>query len=301
MSAYGSMEDNMVKKKASIRIFLLFVVPAMFIWITVVLIPFIYGLFITFTNWNGLSIDYNFIGFENYKSVFSDSTFIDSLKKTFVYSFASVIFSNLLGLAIAIVLTGKIKGQNLFRMGFFTPNIIGGIILGYIWNFIFAFALTSFGRMSGIAFLEKSFLTDPKKAMIALIIVTTWQMSGYLMVIYIAGLINVPMDVLEAAEIDGAGWWKKIRYIKLPMIRSSITICVFLTITRTFMAFDINLSLTAGGPYKSTEMISYKIYQTAFSNMKFGLGQAQAVVLFVIVAIISIIQVTLSRRGEVEA
>lgn len=301
MSAYGNMEDKMAKKKASIRIFLLFVLPAMFIWITVVLIPFIYGLFITLTDWNGLSIDYNIIGFDNYKSVLLDNSFIDSLKKTFVYSFSSVIFSNLLGLAIALILTGKIKAQNLFRMGFFTPNIIGGIILGYIWNFIFAFALTSFGRTSGIEFFEKSFLTDPKKAMMALIIVTTWQMSGYLMVIYIAGLVNVPMDVLEAAEIDGAGLWRKIRYIKLPMIRSSITICVFLTITRTFMAFDINLSLTAGGPYKTTEMISYKIYQTAFSNMKFGLGQAQAVVLFIIVAVVSTIQVTLSRRGEIEA
>lgn len=301
MSAYIYMEDNMVKKKANIRIFMLFVLPAMFIWMTVVLIPFIYGLFITLTDWNGLSIDYNIIGFDNYKSVFSDNAFIDSLKKTFIYSFSSVILSNLIGLAIALALTGKIKAQNLFRMGFFTPNIIGGIILGYIWNFIFAFALTSFGQSSGWEFFQKSFLTEPKKAMLAMIIVTTWQMSGYLMVIYIAGLINVPKDVIEAAEIDGAGSWNKIRYIKLPMIRNSVAICIFLTITRTFMAFDINLSLTAGGPYKSTEMISYKIYQTAFSNMKFGLGQAQAVVLFIIVAIVSLLQVTITRRGEVEA
>ena len=291
----------MIKKKASIRVFLLFVIPAMLIWITVVLVPFIYGLIITLTDWNGLSIDYNFIGFDNYKAVFSDNAFIGSLKKTFIYSFSSVIFSNILGLAIALALTGKVKGKNLMRMGFFTPNIIGGIILGYIWNFIFAFALTSFGKLSGWGFFEKSFLTDPKKAMLAMIIVTTWQMSGYLMVIYIAGLINVPKDILEAAEIDGAGTWNKIRFVKLPMIRNSITICVFLTITRTFMAFDINLSLTAGGPYKSTEMISYKIYQTAFSNMKFGLGQAQAVILFIIVAVVSILQVTMSRKGEVEA
>jgi raffinose/stachyose/melibiose transport system permease protein len=295
------VEDNMIKKKASIRVFLLFVIPAMLIWITVVLVPFIYGLIITLTDWNGLSIDYNFIGFDNYKAVFSDNAFIGSLKKTFIYSFSSVIFSNILGLAIALALTGKVKGKNLMRMGFFTPNIIGGIILGYIWNFIFAFALTSFGKLSGWGFFEKSFLTDPKKAMLAMIIVTTWQMSGYLMVIYIAGLINVPKDILEAAEIDGAGTWNKIRFVKLPMIRNSITICVFLTITRTFMAFDINLSLTAGGPYKSTEMISYKIYQTAFSNMKFGLGQAQAVILFIIVAVVSILQVTISRKGEVEA
>lgn len=291
----------MVKKKANIRLFILFVVPAMFVWITVVLIPFLYGLFITFTDWNGLSVDYNMIGFDNYIAVFSDSSFIASLKKTFIYSFSSVIFSNILGLAIALALTGKIKGKGIFRMGFFTPNIIGGIILGYIWNFIFAFALTSFGDTIGWELFEKSFLTDPNKAMLALIIVTTWQMSGYLMVIYIAGLINVPNDVVEAAEIDGAGMWNKIRHIKIPMIRNSMAICIFLTITRTFMAFDINLSLTAGGPYKSTEMISYKIYQTAFSNMRFGLGQAQAVVLFIIVAIVSLIQVSITRKGGVEA
>ena len=291
----------MVRKKANIRIFMLFVVPAMFIWATVVLIPFLYGLIITFTDWNGLSVTYNFIGLDNYKAIFTDSNFLNSLKKTFIYSFSSVIFSNLLGLAIALALTGKIKGQNLFRMGFFTPNIIGGIILGYIWNFIFSYVLTSFGKITGWEFFEKSFLTDPKKAMLAMIIVTTWQMSGYLMVIYIAGLINIPKDILEAADIDGAGVWNKIRFIKLPMIRNSITICIFLTIVRTFMAFDINLALTAGGPYKSTEMISYKIYQTAFSNMKFGLGQAQAVILFIIVAIVSTAQVVLTRKGEVEA
>jgi len=172
--------------------------------------------------------------------------------------------------------------------------------LGYIWNFIFSFALTSLGKTMGIELFAKSWLTDPVKALLALIIVTTWQISGYLMVIYIAGLINVPKDILEAAEIDGASIWQKIRFVKLPMIRNSITICVFLTITRAFMAFDINLSLTAGGPYKSTEMISYKIYQTAFSNMKFGLGQAQAVILFIIVAVISVLQVSISRKGVVE-
>lgn len=291
----------MVKKKANIRLFILFVVPAMFIWVTVVLIPFLYGLVITLTDWNGMSMDYSFIGFSNYISVFTDQSFIDSLGKTFIYAVSCVILSNLLGLAIALALSSNLKGQGLFRTGFFTPNIIGGIILGYIWSFIFSFVLTSLGDKTGIDFLAKSWLTSPDKALLAMIIVTTWQMSGYLMVIYVAGLVNVPKDILEAAEIDGASIWHKIRYIKIPMIRNSITICVFLTITRTFMAFDINLSLTGGGPYKSTEMISYKIYQTAFSNMKFGLGQAQAVILFVIVAIIALIQVSISRKGEVEA
>lgn len=290
----------MYKKKANIRLFTLFVIPAMFIWITVVLIPFLYGLVITFTDWNGMAMDYNFIGFDNYVAVFLDKNFINSLGKTFVYAFCCVILSNLLGLALALALTSGIKWQGFFRTGFFTPNIIGGIILGYIWNFIFSFALTSLGKTMGIELFAKSWLTDPVKALLALIIVTTWQISGYLMVIYIAGLINVPKDILEAAEIDGASIWQKIRFVKLPMIRNSITICVFLTITRAFMAFDINLSLTAGGPYKSTEMISYKIYQTAFSNMKFGLGQAQAVILFIIVAVISVLQVSISRKGVVE-
>ncbi|MBO6241755.1 MAG: sugar ABC transporter permease [Butyrivibrio sp.] len=289
------------KKVTSIKEFLLFGFPSFFIWFSVVIIPFVYGLFITFTDWNGLSQDINFIGIENYKNILTDSAFLGAFWKTVVYALFTVILSNLIGFILALVVTSGIKGQNLFRTGFFTPNIIGGIILGYIWNFIFSFGLTKLGEFTGISWMQTSWLTNPVRALMALIIVSAWQMSGYLMVIYIAGLTAVPADLMEAARVDGATVFQTVMQIKIPMIRGTTAICVFLAISRCFMSFDTNLSLTAGGPYKSTELIAYKIYQTAFTSMDFGVGQAQAIILFVIVSVISLLQVYFTRRGRVDA
>ncbi len=289
------------KKVTSIKEFLLFGFPSFFIWFSVVIIPFVYGLFITFTDWNGLSQEINFIGIENYKNILTDSAFLGAFWKTVVYALFTVILSNLIGFILALVVTSGIKGQNLFRTGFFTPNIIGGIILGYIWNFIFSFGLTKLGEFTGISWMQTSWLTNPVRALMALIIVSAWQMSGYLMVIYIAGLTAVPADLMEAARVDGATVFQTVMQIKIPMIRGTTAICVFLAISRCFMSFDTNLSLTAGGPYKSTELIAYKIYQTAFTSMDFGVGQAQAIILFVIVSVISLLQVYFTRRGRVDA
>ncbi|MBU9735624.1 carbohydrate ABC transporter permease [Diplocloster agilis] len=291
---------NATKKIKNLRLFALFVVPSVFIWMTVVIIPLLYGVAITFTDWNGLSMDIHFIGIKNYIAVFRDTAFLTSMLKTVLYVFLSVLGSNLIAFLLALAVTSGMKGQSLFRTGFFTPNIIGGIILGYIWNFIFSYAITGIGERMGIEGLSTSMLTHPTKALTALIIVTIWQMSGYLMVIYIAGLTNVSQELIEAARIDGASPWQIVRNVKFPLIRNSVTICIFLSITRTFMSFDLNLSLTSGGPYKSTELIAYKIYQTAFSSMEFGKGQAQALVLFVIVVTVSLLQVYFTRRGAVE-
>lgn len=285
------------KNKQSILQFVGFGLPASFIWLAVVIIPFLYGIGITFTDWNGLSMDINFVGFENYAAVFSDSTFVSAFLKTVVYVFFTVIASNVIAFFLALAVTSGIKGQGLFRTGFFTPNIIGGIILGYIWNFIFSYAITDLGKSLGVEWLSTSWLTNPTRALAALIIVSSWQLSGYLMVIYIAGLTNIPSELMEAGQIDGANAWQVIKHIKIPLVTNSITICTFLAISRSFMSFDMNLSLTAGGPYKSTELIAYKIYQTAFTSMEFGKGQAQAIVLFVIVAVISLLQVYLTRKG----
>ena len=271
-----------------------FGLPATLIWAAVVIIPFLYGIGITFTDWNGLSLDINL---KNYKTVFSDPTFLSAFLKTVIYVLFTVIVSNVVGFFLALVVTSGIRFQGLFRTGFFTPNIIGGIILGYIWNFIFSYAITSVGKTMGIESLSTSWLTDPTKALAALIIVSSWQLSGYLMVIYIAGLTNISGELLESAQIDGATGWQVIKNIKVPLVRNSITICTFLAISRSFMSFDMNLSLTAGGPYKSTELIAYKIYQTAFTSMEFGKGQAQAIVLFVIVAAISLLQVYFTNKG----
>lgn len=291
----------MRKSSKKIKLFCEFVVPPMLIWSVIVLIPMFYGIYLTFTDWNGLSSKFSLIGFQNYVDVFTDVTFLSSLGKTFLYVIAVVLLSNVLGILLAVLLTNGIKGQSIFRTCFFASNMIGGIIMGYIWQYIFSFALTRFGKDLGIPFLKTSWLTSPGTALWALIIVTVWQMSGYLMVIYIAGITNIPSDVLEAARIDGATGWQVFRFIKLPMIGSSITICTFIAISKAFMSFDVNLALTAGGPYKSTELMAFKIYQTAFSNFQYGKGQAEAVVLFVIVAVISTIQVRLTRSKEVEA
>lgn len=287
------------KKRKNARLFCEFVVPPMLIWALVVIVPLVYGLYLTLTDWNGLSSAYNIIGFQNYADVFSDSTFLDSLLKTFIYVFFVVVLSNVLGIILALLLTAGIRMQSIFRTCFFASNMIGGIVMGYIWNYIFSFAMTKIGEMTSIGILETSWLTNPVMAMVALIVVTVWQLSGYLMVIYVAGFSNIPSEVLEAARIDGTNSWQLFRMIKLPMIMSSVTICTFMAISKAFMSFDVNLSLTGGGPFKSTELLALKIYQTAFSNFEYGKGQAEAVVLFVIVAIISIIQVTISKRKEV--
>ncbi len=291
----------MKKKKNEIRLFCEFVIPPMLIWALVVVVPLIYGVYLTFTNWNGLSPDFDLVGFTNYVAIFTDQTFLTSLGKTFIYVFFVVILSNLLGLALALLLTYGIKLQGMFRACFFAANMIGGIVMGYIWNYIFSFALTKVGDATGITALQTSMLTKPTTAMIALIIVAVWQLSGYLMVIYVAGLTNVSKDMLEAARIDGTSSWQLLRYIKIPMIRSSVTICVFMAISRAFMSFDVNLTLTAGGPFKSTELLALKIYQTAFSNFDYGKGQAEALVLFIIAAIVSLVQVNVSKKGEVQA
>ncbi|MCR5670903.1 MAG: sugar ABC transporter permease [Butyrivibrio sp.] len=289
------------KTLQNVREFALFGLPSTFIWFSVVIVPFAYGLWITFTDWNGLAMKINYIGLENYRHILTDPAFMGAFWKTVVYALFTVLLSNLLGFILALVVTSGIKGQNLFRTGFFTPNIIGGIILGYIWNFIFTFGITKLGELTGIGWLETSWLTNPVRALIALIIVSAWQMSGYLMVIYIAGLTAVPSELMEAAKVDGATGLQTVVQVKLPMIRGTIAICVFLAISRCFMSFDTNLSLTAGGPYKSTELIAYKIYQTAFTSMDFGEGQAQAIILFIIVSVISLLQVYFTRKGRVDA
>ena len=289
--------NKKTKKLKSVLQFAGFGLPSFFIWLTVIIIPFIYGIWITFTDWNGLALDIHYVGFDNYIAVFTDATFLTAFVKTLIYAVFTVLASNVIGFLLALAVTGGIKGQSLFRTGFFTPNIIGGIILGYIWNFIFSYAFTAVGKTLGIGWMSTSWLTNPTRALIALIVVSAWQMSGYLMVIYIAGLTNISSEMIEAAKVDGATGWQVVKSVKIPLIRNTIAICVFLSISRAFMSFDTNLSLTAGGPYKSTELIAYKIYQTAFTSMEFGKGQAQALVLFVIVAVISLLQVYYTRKG----
>ena len=214
----------MKKKKNEIKLFCEFVIPPMLIWASIVVIPLIYGIYLTFTNWNGLSPNYDLVGFSNYAAIFTDKTFLSSLWKTFVYVFFVVVFSNVLGLALALLLTYGIKLQGLFRTCFFAANMIGGVVMGYIWNYIFSFALTKVGAVTGWGLFQKSWLTSPGTALVALIVVAVWQLSGYLMVIYVAGLTNVSKDMLEAAKIDGATIIQQIRNVELPALKPVIVI-----------------------------------------------------------------------------
>ena len=262
------------QKRDTWKMILLFFMPAVFVWLTTMVIPFLYGIFISFLQWDGIGNNYEFIGLENYIKIFSTPRFMETLGRTAVYTIGTVVLSNILGIALGLLLTSALKGRNLFRTAIFVPN--------------------------GIDFLSTSMLSDPTKAMIALIVVSSWQLSAYLMIIYVAGFTNVPAELVEAARVDGASGWSVLRNVRLPMIRSSITICLFLAIVRSFMVFEVNMTLTDGGPFNSTEMIALRIYNRAFVSLKFGDAQAQAVVLFVIVAVISVLQAYFTSRREVQ-
>lgn len=281
--------------------YLVFAGPSTFIFFTVIIMPFLYGIFLTFTDWNGISSGMSFAGLKNYIEVFKDEAFWSSFKLTVYYVFFTVIFTNIIAFLLAYILTSGIKAQNFFRSGFFTPNLIGGVILGYIWQFIFSNVLTYIGKNFDISIFSSSWLSNPTRAFWALVIVGVWQYSGYMMIIYIAGFMNVPKDILEAASIDGANGFMKLKKMVLPMMIPSFTVCVFLSLQRAFMVYDVNITLTGGGPFKSTELISMSVYNKAFLSQQYGVGQAMAFFLFLMVAGVTLVQVYFSKKMEVEA
>lgn len=285
-----------MKSKNKGKDFGIFALPGMFCFFAVVIIPFIYGVYLTFTDWDGVAEVKNFIGLANFQKVIEDHEFWTSMLLTFKYVILVVLLVNIIAFAIAYLLTRGFKGQNFFRAGFFTPNLIGGIVLGYIWQFVFSRVFVNIGESTGWSLFEASWLSDPNKAFAAMVLVSVWQLSGYMILIYVAGFMGLSEDVMEAASIDGASGWLKMRKIVLPLMMSSITICLFLTLSRAFMVYDVNLSLTAGGPYGTTEMAAMHVYEKAFTSRQFGAGQAEALILFIVVACISGLQVYLTKK-----
>ena len=273
-------------------LFLTFAGPSMLFFFLVTVIPLIYGIYLTFTDWDGISSQVNIVGLTNYVGAFKDTAFFRALGLTVVYSAISVITINLIAFALAYVLTSGIKGQNFFRAGFFTPNLIGGLILGYVWQFLFSRVLVNLYDIIPAGIFQKSWLSSPGTAFAALIIVTTWQYSGYMLLIYISGFV--------AARIDGATESIITKKIRLPLMVPSIVICLFLSITRTFKVYDLNLSLTAGGPYDSTKLAAMHIYTKAFEEYRYGIGQAEALILFLVMALISLTQTYIGKKREVE-
>ncbi|WP_160683390.1 sugar ABC transporter permease [Clostridium sp. C2-6-12] len=288
----------MSKKSRASRDFWVFVGPALFAIVMVVFIPFIIGIYYTFTNYNGANPQYDFVGIRNYVSLFSDDQFMYSLKITILYTFASVITINLVGFGLAYAVTRKLKTSNFLRTGFFMPNLIGGLILGFIWQFMFNSVFIGIGQNLGSKALATSLLQEPTTAMFAMLVVSTWQYAGYIMVIYVAALQTVPADLIEAAHIDGANGWHTFKHITIPMVRQGMTICMFLTLANSFKLFDLNFSLT---PAKTTEMLALNIYKEAFVVNNMGTGQAKAIIFFILVTAISLVQVYFNKKKEVEA
>lgn len=291
-------EKNPLKKIGN-QMFFTF--PTVFVFSITLLIPFIYGIYLTFMKMPTVISTPAFSGLSNYRTAFHDAKFWTSMVLTVKYVVACLFLVNALGFAMAYLVTSGIKGQNFFRTSLFTPNLIGGLVLGYIWQFVFVQSMPAVGNKLGIAILKLGWLGDSTLAFWALVIVTVWQLSGYMMLIFIAGLVNVPRDVLEASTIDGANGWQRLIRIILPLMRPAFVITLFMTLKNTFMVFDLNYSLTAGGPYDSTLFATMKIVNKAFIENNYGIGQAEAIILFVIVAVVSGIQVYLGKKGELEA
>lgn len=276
----------------------LFLMPVLVALLLVVVAPLLLGVYYSFTDWNGISAN-GFVGFENYTALFQDERFLDSLWFTTKFSVVSIVLINVIGLSLALLVTSKLKTNKFMRTIFFMPNLIGGLILGFIWQFIFTKAFDGIGSLFGIESLQ-GWLSTSSTGFWGLVILMSWQMSGYIMVIYIAYLEGVSKELIEAAEIDGANAFQRFRHIVFPLVAPAFTVSMFLTLSNTFKLYDQNLSLTGGGPYDSTQMVAMDIFRTAFSRYDMAYAQAKAIIFFVIVAVIALLQVYVNKKREVE-
>ena len=264
-----------------------------FVW------PFIQGIYLSFCKFR-LIRDAKFIGFGNYLKAFKDASFGHSFWYTALFAVVSLVLINVLAFMVAYFLTQGIKGSNIFRTVFFMPNLIGGIVLGYVWKFVFNRAFVAIAKAAGNA-AAGSLLSTPNGAMFCLILVSVWQYAGYMMLIYVAGFMSVSNDVKEAAMIDGCTPSQAMWNVTVPLMRSSFVQCIFLSITRCFVVYDVNLSLTKGEPFGSSVMAAMHVYNQAFTYKNYGLGQAEALILFIVCAIVGVTQVMVGKKGEVEA
>lgn len=273
------------------KYFPFFVLPTTIAFLIAFLIPFIMGIGLSFTEFTTVT-DAKWVGLSNYVKAFSNQDFLNALWFTAKFAVVAVITINLGAFLLALLLTRGMKGTNLFRTVFFMPNLIGGIVLGYIWQLIFNGVLQQFGV---------TLTYKPEYGFWGLIILINWQLIGYMMIIYIAGIQNIPDTLVEAAKIDGASPFRILRSITIPLVMPSITICLFLTVSNAFKLFDQNLALTAGAPSNKTAMLALDIYNTFYGRVGWeGVGQAKAVIFFILVALISIPQLVFTRSKEVE-
>ncbi len=305
----------MNSRKEKAITFWLFLAPALLAFLAVIIVPFFMGIFYSFTDWSSSSKVGNglqFIGFANYIQSFLDPAFAYSFGITIVYTIINMISINLAAFILAMLVTSKLKLRKIYRVGFFLPNLIGGLILGYVWQFIFNNALPSLAKLSqmfsSLAVPENLMLGNQNTAIAALVIVGTWQYAGYIMMIYIAAIEGVPPELHEQAMIDGATAFQRMRAIVLPMVAQAFTVTMFLTLVQSFKQFDVNVSLTSGGPSTmfqgqpvlGTQLLALNIYNTAFLSNKLAEGQARAVVFFMVLAVVALVQVYVNKKKELE-
>lgn len=286
---------------------ILFLLPVTVAFIMTIIIPFILGVYYSLTDWNGVTIT-KFVGLLNYANFFKSSEYIYSFLATFLFTMMNMVFINGIALGFSLLVTSQIRGRNIYRAGFFVPNLIGGIVLGYIWQFIFNYVFTAIGGTLQIEVLSKSLLINPKLAILAIVIVSTWQYAGYIMMIYVTAIQGISDSILDAAKVDGASYFKCLTKIVIPMVANSFTICIFLTLVNSFKQFDLNYAITNGGPsmlfmgkaMNSTELLALNIYKTAFTRNNMAVAQSKAVVFFILLATVSLLQVYISKKQEVE-
>lgn len=278
-------------EKAIKKYWPVFLVPTLVAFVIGFVVPFILGVWLSFCDFTTVT-DAEFTGVDNYIRALGDTVFQHAFWYTALFAVVSLLVINVIAFALALALTQKMRGTNLFRTIFFMPNLIGGIVLGYIWQLIFNGILAQYGQAVNL---------NEWYGFAGLVILVSWQQIGYMMIVYIAGLQSIPTDVLEAAEVDGAGPWQRLKSVIIPMMMPSITICTFLSITNGFKLFDQNLSLTAGEPSKMSELLALNIYNTFYGRVGWeGVGQAKAVIFCIVVVAIGLIQLRVTRSREVQ-
>ncbi len=279
----------------------IFVGPAMIAIATFVGVPFLMCIYYSFFKWNGIDKNPTFIGIENYIRLFTDDIFKGALNYTFVYCISVVIIVNAIAILFAVLIEEISFGKSFFRTAFYIPNVISLIVIGFVWKFIFGRVFSGLYDLTGSGVFDISWLGDPHWAVITTVFVTIWQSLGFYMIIYIAGLQTVPPELNEAASLDGANAVKRFFAVTLPMIMPAITFCLFHSISSTLKMFELIFSLTGGGPGTSTTPVALDIYNTAFSNNMLGYGSAKSVVLFFIVALITVVQISYFKGKEVQS
>lgn len=296
------------KQKRKLTEFL-FLLPTLIAFLMVIIIPFIFGVFYSFTDWQGTGAASKMVGLANYKAIFNEPAFFHSFLITLKFTVFNIVSVNVVAFAISLLVTSEIRGRNIYRAGFFVPNLIGGIVLGLIWQFIFSNILPTIGKSLSLEVLSKSLLSNKDTVMFTLVAVNTWQYAGYIMLIYVAAIQGISKSVMEAAVVDGATFWKRLTRIQIPLMANAFTISLFLTLTNSFKMYDVNVALTNGGPVgifmkkpvQASELLALNIYQTAFKYNNMAQGQAKAVIFFVVLTVFSIIQVSYNKKKEVEA